>query len=325
MMLVFVILGGPKVQGAKYRTVIMSITVLVLVFGFIASLVYNLLLKTTCFTFGAFLFGGIIYIIDRSVLEHSQGKESLFKSDMSAHASWYKALAKKIFFTWILFPIWWVMSPEGFALATDSHDVDAMVKLFLNCFAKGLYVLFIRSLQARFKDETETSILPVSHPAEKDTSATLENFGKYSDEQCDWSSSNNGDIESGNAPAVLAVVDHQKTSQTSLTSDFGHAGSDKSFNSQTSTRSGSKVSRSASKESLQSAMLEDVCKKQIVSRSSSMESLEDICKKQIEERQASMSLEAPSMPSERQLDSEEQPPPSDTWQEFQCIKVQMEI
>merc|ERR1719161_1792536 len=86
MMLVFVLLGGSKVKGAKYRAVVMCATVLVLLFGFIASLVTNVLLKTTLFTFGCSLFSVVVYIINRAVLEHSEGKESLFNFNFSTHA-----------------------------------------------------------------------------------------------------------------------------------------------------------------------------------------------------------------------------------------------
>lgn len=203
MMLVFVLLGGPKVDGARYRMTAMSVTTLVLLFGFIASLVTNPLMKTTCFAFGLGLFCGIIYIINRCVVEHSDGQESLLNGNLSSHASWYKTLAKKIFLTWVLFPIWWVLSPEGFAIATDSHDVDALVKLILNCFAKGLYILYIRSLQSRFKNETDQTLsLPASHTAQKGCATSPEKCGKRLDQHGAWRSSNM-DIEIGAMPAEV--------------------------------------------------------------------------------------------------------------------------
>eukprot|EP00746_Dinoflagellata_sp_MGD_P065992 gnl/MRDRNA2_/MRDRNA2_27413_c0_seq1.p1 gnl/MRDRNA2_/MRDRNA2_27413_c0~~gnl/MRDRNA2_/MRDRNA2_27413_c0_seq1.p1 ORF type:complete len:467 (-),score=62.58 gnl/MRDRNA2_/MRDRNA2_27413_c0_seq1:497-1798(-) len=300
MMLVFVLLGGPKVQGDKYRTVVMSTTVLVLLFGFIASLVNNILLKTTCFLFGVSLFCIIIYIINRAVLEHSQGEESLFSIGKSAHASWYKALAKKIFMTWVLFPIWWLMSPEGFAFATDSHDVDSMVKLFLNCFAKGLYVVYIRSLQSRFNDETETCSFPTSHPAEKDRNATRENLGKHLDEHGEKSSSTL-DIESGHAHAVLPVVDdHPASSDES-------ANADEHFITAASTKSLSTITGFSRLSSKETASTRSSSKETTSTRSSSKESVG----RPIEEIQTSTSL-ASSMPSERQLEREERPPPSNT-------------
>jgi len=202
MMLAFVLLGGPKVEGAKYRVLVMYTTVLVLMFGFLASLVTNILMKATCFMFGVILFSVIIYVMNRTILEHSDGKESLFNGNSSTHATWYRALGKKIFLTWILFPIWWVLSPEGFALLTDSHDVDSMVKLLLNCLAKGLYVLYIRSLQSRFKDQSETLSVPASHSVQKDCHDKLESFGKYLDKQGEWRSSTM-DIECGDMPAMV--------------------------------------------------------------------------------------------------------------------------
>lgn len=307
MMLVFILLGGPKVQGAKYHTVVMSVTTLVLLFGFIASLLNDMLLKLTCFTFASGLFCGIIYIINNAVREHSEGKEGLFTI---GHGSWYKALAKKIFWTWVLFPIWWTMSPEGFSLVTDSHDVDSMVKLFLNCFAKGLYVLYIRSLQSKFKDEPETLSLPA-----------VPSSGKYLDEQRDWCS-NFLDIESGCAPAKLPTK-NKVLPVASVRSSNKETASTKevSFTKVSSTRSASKETTSTRCPSVIS---------------------EDVSGREIEKRQAS--LEASSPPSEKELESEEQSPPSDKgsetgstsaevtqaakvellWREIQNIKGQME-
>merc|ERR1719161_2487669 len=164
MMLVFVILGGPRVNGGNYRPAVVCLTQIVLIFGFIASLTSNFYVKIPCFLIGCMIFVALIWIVNQTLLEHSEHTEGLFKSNLGDHASPYKALGKKIFATWCLFPLWWLCSPEGLALVTDSHDVDALVKLILNCFAKGLYIVYIRILQ--FKTVGKDDLMPMKRSAQ---------------------------------------------------------------------------------------------------------------------------------------------------------------
>jgi bacteriorhodopsin len=315
MMLVLVLLGGPKVQGAKYRTVAMSVTVLVLLFGFIASLVTNILFKTTCFMFGVGLFCVIVYIMNRAVVEYSEGKESLFNGSLSAHASWYKTLAKKIFVTWILFPIWWILSPEGFALATESHDVDSCVKLLLNCFAKGLYILYIRKLQATCTDDSETINSHASHSEQKD----IHEQGEISSDAMD--------IESGHLPASL---EQTPRNVGKLSGIMPH-----DFKPYTPTASG----RSASKETCSTRASSKEAPKRSSSKESSVTTMEELDSSDSSETELGNEapppldnfvtprqpedLEAGQAPEAEQVARPESEQVARLWQEIQLLRSQL--
>jgi bacteriorhodopsin len=155
MMLIFVVLGGPKVRGQVYRPAVVFVTQLVLVEGFVASWSTNGLIEIANFLMGLSLFLLLIWIVNLVVKEHSDGAENLFSDAGSSYPSPYKALGQKIIATWILFPIWWLASPDGLALVTDSERVNAFVKVFLNTFAKGMYIVYMRILQIKYKNKSD--------------------------------------------------------------------------------------------------------------------------------------------------------------------------
>merc|ERR1719428_195372 len=77
--------------------------------------------------------------------EHSHHSEGLFRQGETT--SPYRKLGRKIFFTWLLFPTWWLLGADGLGLITMSDDANAMVKLILNMVAKGAYIFMLWKLK----------------------------------------------------------------------------------------------------------------------------------------------------------------------------------
>ena len=71
------LIGGPAVKE-KHRSEVASLTLLVLTFGFAASLIESIILKMACFFLRASGFMVLVKINNSLVLEHSGGRESLF-------------------------------------------------------------------------------------------------------------------------------------------------------------------------------------------------------------------------------------------------------
>jgi bacteriorhodopsin len=145
MMISFVVLGGSNVRDCHTLRAA-CLTLLTLLFGFTASLASSTLLKIVCFACGSAMFAGVVVIMNKCLHEHSNHQEGLFKG-IPGKCSPYRKLAKKIFCTWIMFPLWWLAGADGMALLTNSSDANAMVKMVLNILAKGTYICFIRYLK----------------------------------------------------------------------------------------------------------------------------------------------------------------------------------
>jgi hypothetical protein len=158
MMLVITVLGGEAVPYQRQMEV-MVLTGLTLIFGFFASMSLGLALKMMFFAFGCIWFALLLKRLAMTVREHSGGKESLCGT---LHGSVYQHLCLKIVSTWILFPIWWILSADGLSIVSNT-DVNIIVTAALNIFAKGLYVVFVQSMHDKYIGETTL----MEHPTPK--------------------------------------------------------------------------------------------------------------------------------------------------------------
>jgi hypothetical protein len=107
-------------------------------------------IKLMFFGTGAVLFVILVVTVNNNVYEHSGGTESLVK--FYQHGSPYKALCVKVIATWVLFPIWWVLSADGLKVVAEP-EVNTLITSFLNIFAKGLYVVFVERMRNRYLSE----------------------------------------------------------------------------------------------------------------------------------------------------------------------------
>lgn len=170
------ILGGPSVQE-RHRGEVAALTLLVLSFGFAASMIDSIVLKMACFVLGASAFVVLVKVNNSMVLQHSGGRESIFGGNLHARPSPYKKIAKKIVMTWVLFPLWWLISPEGLGVL-QNHEVNSTVQVFLSIVAKGLYVIMIRLITDKYANKE--SLMDDDHPAGKNKELAGEEHPKSS-------------------------------------------------------------------------------------------------------------------------------------------------
>eukprot|EP00747_Dinoflagellata_sp_TGD_P065934 gnl/TRDRNA2_/TRDRNA2_154575_c4_seq3.p1 gnl/TRDRNA2_/TRDRNA2_154575_c4~~gnl/TRDRNA2_/TRDRNA2_154575_c4_seq3.p1 ORF type:complete len:462 (-),score=56.06 gnl/TRDRNA2_/TRDRNA2_154575_c4_seq3:133-1377(-) len=142
MMVTLVVLAGDAVSSRRQLEA-SGLTVIVLLCGFFSSLTPSLKVKLMFFSCGVGFFLMLINRINMTVHEHSDGKESLLKGGL--HGTVYKNLALKVLTSWILFPVWWLLSNEGLGIVSQP-EVNILVAAALNIFAKGLYVVYLQKI-----------------------------------------------------------------------------------------------------------------------------------------------------------------------------------
>ena len=70
------------------------------------------------------------------IMEASGGGESLISG-----SSFLRGLVVIISLTWVPFPIWYALSPEGFNIIKDAAGMKVAVA-FLNVFSKGAFMMY---------------------------------------------------------------------------------------------------------------------------------------------------------------------------------------
>lgn len=140
MMLIVVVLAGDTVPSRR-QIEIMSLTFWVLVFGFAAVQVTVLVAKMMFYITGCVIFMVLLERINLCVKEHSGGKESLLRPT-GFSGSIYRKFCLKTVITWALFPMWFILSPQGLSVVSD-YDTAAMISAGLNIFSKGFFALYV--------------------------------------------------------------------------------------------------------------------------------------------------------------------------------------
>jgi len=141
MQLVIPIIGGEKVPDYRRWTLPLNAFV-VLCFGLTASLQDILEFKLAFYFCGVTCFCVMIYQMNACVRDASDGEENLFVGK-----SFMKNLTLIVALTWIPFPIWFALSPEGFNIIKNAAAMKIAVA-FLNVFSKGAFVFYINRVRA---------------------------------------------------------------------------------------------------------------------------------------------------------------------------------
>jgi hypothetical protein len=96
--------------------------------------------------------------MNECVRNASNNSESLFSG-----TSRYQRLNLIVALTWLPFPAWYALSPEGFNIITNSPAMKVAVA-FLNVFSKGVFVLFLMRVRA---DDRIASLMQETDAKEK--------------------------------------------------------------------------------------------------------------------------------------------------------------
>jgi len=136
MQLCLPLLGGDKVPDS--RTTIMPLTSLgILLCGLASALVQLFYVKFLFYLTGGFMFLGLCYLINECIRDSTGNQESLLRG-----SSYLRTLSLIVIWTWIPFPIWYALSPEGFNVITNSALMKVAVA-FLNVISKGVFTMYL--------------------------------------------------------------------------------------------------------------------------------------------------------------------------------------
>jgi bacteriorhodopsin len=136
MQLCLPLLGGDKVPDS--RTTTMPLTSLgILLCGLSSALVQVWTAKFLFYLVGGFMFLGLCYLINECIRDSTGNQESLLRG-----SSYLRTLSLIDLWTWIPFPVWYALSPEGFNVITNSALMKVAVA-FLNVISKGVFTMYL--------------------------------------------------------------------------------------------------------------------------------------------------------------------------------------
>jgi hypothetical protein len=144
-------IAGEKVPD--YRRNVMPLTAfIVLALGLLSTVASNVVFKSLAYGAGAIAFLVLLYFMNACVSEASNGGESLFHG-----SSFLRSLVVIIGITWIPFPIWYALSPEGFNVIKDEPGMKVAVA-FLNVFSKGAFISYLARIRNDYLTRQKTMI-----------------------------------------------------------------------------------------------------------------------------------------------------------------------
>merc|ERR1719261_672928 len=94
----------------------------------------------------------MLSLMNACVMEASSGGENLLYG-----TSFLRGLTVVIALTWIPFPIWYALSPEGFNIIQDEQGMKLAVA-FLNVFSKGAFIMYLSRIRTDFNTRQKTMI-----------------------------------------------------------------------------------------------------------------------------------------------------------------------
>lgn len=119
--------------------------IVVLCFGVSSMLSPNIRVKLVFYLCGLSCFGLLCSQMNSCIVESSQGGENLCKGQ-----SVVRKLVVITASTWVPFPIWYALSPEGFNIIPSQAAMKIAVA-FLNVFSKGVYIFYLSRVNADMK------------------------------------------------------------------------------------------------------------------------------------------------------------------------------
>merc|ERR1719463_257049 len=94
----------------------------------------------------------MLSFMNACIMDASDGGENLLSG-----TSFLRGLTVVIALTWIPFPVWYALSPEGFNIIQDEPGMKVAVA-FLNLFSKGSFILYLTRIRADFQMRQKTMV-----------------------------------------------------------------------------------------------------------------------------------------------------------------------
>merc|ERR1719281_947637 len=125
---------------------------IILVFGLMSTVASNIALKAIMYCAGFLCFCLMCGQMNACVSEASSGGEHLLTG-----SSFLRGLVVIIALTWIPFPIWYALSPEGFNIIQDAAGMKVAVA-FLNVFSKGSFMMYLARIRTDHQTRQKTLV-----------------------------------------------------------------------------------------------------------------------------------------------------------------------
>jgi bacteriorhodopsin len=144
MQLALVLIGGEKFP--EYRLVLMPfLSVLILGCGTITQLFAEIAFVWVFFLVGFCLFCVLLYFNRKQILEMTNEQEGLWSGEHP-----FRTATLILMVTWVPFPIWFALSPEGTGLIQDVMMIQGGWAFF-NIASKFILIFFLQSMKEDLK------------------------------------------------------------------------------------------------------------------------------------------------------------------------------
>jgi bacteriorhodopsin len=151
MQLAVPILAGEKVPDSR-RVIMPILAFVILLLGLLSTIASNIALKALLYCAGFLLFMVMCGQMNACIMDASSGGENLCTG-----SSFLRGLVVIIALTWIPFPIWYALSPEGFNIIKDAAGMKVAVA-FLNVFSKGCFMMYLARIRTDHNTRQKTLV-----------------------------------------------------------------------------------------------------------------------------------------------------------------------
>jgi bacteriorhodopsin len=143
------VLGGEKIPDSR-RFTMPTASFTVLAFGFMSTLSETVVMKALLYCAGFLVFLVLLYLMNACISEANDGGESLLYG-----SSYLRHMCVLVALTWIPFPLWYALSPEGFNIIKNGPGMKLVVA-FLNVFSKGSFIMYITGVRSDYNTRQKT-------------------------------------------------------------------------------------------------------------------------------------------------------------------------
>jgi bacteriorhodopsin len=143
------VLGGEKIPDSR-RLTMPTASFTVLAFGFMSTISETIVIKALMYCAGILVFLFLLYLMNACISDANDGGENLFYG-----SSYLRRMCVLVALTWIPFPAWYALSPEGFNFIKSGPAMKIAVA-FLNVLSKGSFIMYITGVRSDFNTRQKT-------------------------------------------------------------------------------------------------------------------------------------------------------------------------
>lgn len=175
LQLALVLLGGEKIP--YYRMILMpGLALALLVLGVVATLMQSVAARITVFILAFLIFSAQVILNRLQIVEATDGQEGLFSGK-----SLYRLLSIEVIVTWLPFPFWYLLTPEGFNIIQDEVTIE-VGWVVLNILAKFSFIIIVHKLYRKYLAEQEELRAAFNEDTAKKEFKSLSGGGRHQDE-----------------------------------------------------------------------------------------------------------------------------------------------